>query len=269
MSEAAFAREHIDVLNNKLPLWYQVAQSLRAEIMGRRRDASLRLPTELQIAQQYGVSVVTVRQALKSIEAEGLISRRRRTGTFVNLEALPRRPLKLLGAIEAVFAQQTSEEAELLEKRHVPVPQSLLQYFPDLAEVVLFRRLRKDQGNPVSYAMNYVRPEYGKRITRRQLRTQPMTRVLRDEFGVRVSRIEDTVEARLASPEIAHILQMDLMTPVLFFTGVTIDERDDVVDVACIHYRGDRYKFSVGFDLDVQRSGAIVSAVKSATKRHI
>jgi GntR family transcriptional regulator len=237
------------MLNNNLPLWYQISQSLRSEIMTRRRDSSLRLPTEIQLAQQYGVSIITVRRALKSLEDEGLISRQRRNGTFINPEALRSRPLKLLGAVEAVFSQQTSEESDLLEKKRVPVPGPLLHYFPAAEELMLFRRLRKDEGSPVSYAVNHVLPEYGKRISRQQLRTKPITQILRDELGVRISRIEDTVEARLATPEIAQILQMDVMTPVLLFTGVTFDDKNSVVDVACIHYRGDRYKFSVGFDV--------------------
>lgn len=237
------------MLNSNLPLWYQVSQSLRAEIMAWRGDDSLRLPTEIQLAQQYGVSLITVRRALKSLEDDRLISRQRRNGTFINADALRSRPLKLLGAVEAVFSQQASEESDLLEKKRVPVPGDMLNYFPNNKELMLFRRLRKEQGGPVSYAVNHVLPEYGKSITRRRLRTTSITQVLRDELGVRISRIEDTVEARLATPEIAQILEMDVMTPVLFFTGVTFDDKNSIVDVACIHYRGDRYKFSVGFDV--------------------
>jgi GntR family transcriptional regulator len=117
----------------------------------------------------------------------------------------------------------------------------------------MFRRLRRDKGVPVSYAVNYVLSEMGKRITEKQLRKQPMTKVLRDDLGVNIRRIEDTVEAQLASPELANILQIDLMSPVLFFTGVTYGDESKPVDVACIHYRGDLFKFSVGFDVDAKR----------------
>ena len=238
------------MLNNKLPLWYQIAQSLRSEIVGMRGKSSLRLPTEEQIAKRYGVSIITVRQALKTLEEEGLISRKRRLGTFVNPDALSHRPLKLLGALETVFAQQTSEETDLLEKSRTDVSGWLLDFYTGDQDITLFRRLRKDQGSPVSYAFNYVLSEYGKRVTKKHLRTQPMTKVLRDELGVRISRIEDTVEATLATPEIAAILEMDLMVPILLFTGLTFDNRGKIVDVAKVYYRGDRYKFSVGFNIE-------------------
>jgi GntR family transcriptional regulator len=241
------------VLNQKLPLWYQITQSLRAEIFARAPDAPTRLPTEAEIAEQYGVSIITVRQALKAIEDEGLISRHRRLGTFIVPQAIPRRSLMLLGTLETVFAQQASEESELLEKKRVPVPAALSEHFKGVAEVTMFRRLRRDKGVPVSYAVNYVLSEMGKRITEKQLRKQPMTKVLRDDLGVNIRRIEDTVEAQLASPELANILQIDLMSPVLFFTGVTYGDESKPVDVACIHYRGDLFKFSVGFDVDAKR----------------
>lgn len=68
----SFAPDSI-VLTRKLPLWYQVSQSLRASILGRSPQDPLRLPTEEQLAGHYGVSVLTMRQALKELEDEGLI----------------------------------------------------------------------------------------------------------------------------------------------------------------------------------------------------
>jgi len=102
-----------------LPLWYQLAQSLRAAIVGLDRDGALRLPTEVQIARHYGVSLATVRQALGSLAAEGLISRHRRRGTFVNADALRTRALRVLGSADAVMAQQSSDEVRVLGRTRV------------------------------------------------------------------------------------------------------------------------------------------------------
>ncbi|HWK45351.1 MAG TPA: GntR family transcriptional regulator [Stellaceae bacterium] len=239
------------VLNRKLPLWYQVAQSLRAEILARRFEATNRLPTEIELARQYGVSLITLRQALKTIEEEGLISRHRRLGTFVNPAAFAQRPLELLGAVATVFAQQTTEEMTVLEHGVTRLPADLAAQFGDDAprEVGVIRRLRLDGGVPVGYAINYVLPGLAARILPDQLRSLSMTRILSDSLGVEIKRIENTVEAQLASPEVAHLLATDLMSPILLFTGISHDMTGRVVDIARIHYRGDRYKFSVGFDI--------------------
>ncbi|HZG02448.1 MAG TPA: GntR family transcriptional regulator [Streptomyces sp.] len=239
-------------LNRKLPLWYQVSQSLRASILGRSPDAPLRLPTEEQLAGHYGVSVLTMRQALKELEEEGLITRHRRRGTFIEPSARRGSPVRLLGSVDAIVAQQSGEETTLLGHGAEPVPGELAEYFPDLTEAVVYRRLRRDRetGEPTNWAENLVRPELADRIDLADLARWPMTKVLRDAVGVRISRITDTVAARLADPETAGLLDVPLLSPILHYTGVTYDDDGRVVDVARIHYRGDRFSFSVTVEAD-------------------
>ncbi|WP_432095885.1 GntR family transcriptional regulator [Streptomyces sp. bgisy100] len=235
------------VLNRKLPLWYQVSQSLRASILGRSPQEPLRLPTEDRLAEHYGVSVLTMRQALKELETEGLISRHRRRGTFIEPSAQRGAPVRLLGSVDAIVAQQSGERATVLSHGAVPVPADLAEHFPGLDEVVEYRRLRCEEssGEPTNWAENAVRPELAERIDLADLTRLPMTKVLRDAVGVRISRITDTVEARLADPETARLLNVPLLSPILHYTGVTYDESGRVVDVARIRYRGDRFSFTV------------------------
>jgi GntR family transcriptional regulator len=248
---SAFAPDSL-VLNRKLPLWYQVSQSLRASILGRSPDASLRLPTEEQLAAHYGVSVLTMRQALKELEEEGLISRHRRRGTFIEPGARRSAPRRLLGSIDAIVAQQSGERTTVLGHGPRPVPGELAEHFPDLREVVAYRRLRRDAetGEPTNWAENAVRPEVAAAIGVADLERWPMTKVLRDAVGVRISRITDTVEARLADPETAELLQVPLLSPILHYTGVTYDEDGRVVDVERIRFRGDRFSFTVTVEAD-------------------
>ncbi|UUN26004.1 GntR family transcriptional regulator [Streptomyces sp. FIT100] len=247
----AFAPDSL-VLNRKLPLWYQVSQSLRASILGRRPHDPLRLPTEEQLAEHYGVSVLTMRQALKELESEGLISRHRRRGTFIEPGARRGAPRRLLGSIDAIVAQQSGERTTVLGHGTAPVPGELAEHFTDLDEVVMYRRLRCDgeSGEPTNWAENAVRPDIAAGIDVADLERWPMTKVLRDVVGVRISRVTDTVEARLADPETAELLQVPLLSPILHYTGVTYDDEGRVVDVARIRYRGDRFSFSVTIEAE-------------------
>lgn len=164
----------------KLPLWYRVEQSLRACISRACGAEPLRLPTEAALATHYDVSVATVRRALTGLEAEGLVTRHRRRGTF----AVPLRA----------------------EPRSVP-----------------------DNAVPGHVAA-------------------PVTAVLRDMLGVALARIENVVEATPATPEIAALLDVAPGSPVLLSTNVVRDRDGEVVDVAVIHYRGDRFRFGVSVD---------------------
>ncbi|WP_372352144.1 GntR family transcriptional regulator [Streptomyces sp. KL116D] len=247
----SFAPDSI-VLNRKLPLWYQVSQSLRASILGRSPHDPLRLPTEEQLAGHYGVSVLTMRQALKELEDEGLITRHRRRGTFIEPDVRQSAPVRLLGSVDAIVAQQSGMTTELLDHGPAPVPVAYAELFPGADTVAAYHRLRSDEktGEPTNHARNYVRPELGEQIDLDDLARWPMTKVLRDVVGVRISRITDSVEARLADPETARLLEVPLLSPILHYTGITYDEEGRVLDVAVIHYRGDRFSFTVTLDAD-------------------
>lgn len=234
-------------LNRKLPLWYQVSQSLRASVLGRSPEAPLRLPTEEALAEHYGVSVLTMRQALKELESEGLISRHRRRGTFIKPDARRERTVRLLGSVDAIVAQQSGEDTTLLGHGSQAVPAELAGYFPEMDEAVSYRRLRRDRdsGEPTNWAENLIPTDIAARVDPAALARMPMTKLLRDEVGVRISRITDTIEARLAEPRTAELLQVPLLSPILHYTGVTYEDGGRVVDVARIHYRGDRFSFSL------------------------
>ena len=69
------------------PLYHQLEIALRRSIeAGDFPDG--RLPTEAELGRQYHVSRLTVRSALRRLEEDGLIERRRARGTFVCREAL-------------------------------------------------------------------------------------------------------------------------------------------------------------------------------------
>jgi DNA-binding GntR family transcriptional regulator len=138
----------------------------------------------------------------------------------------------------------------LLEHGRAPVPAEVADHFPDLTEAATYHRLRSDAetGEPTNHARNWVRPELADRIDLDDLVRWPMTKVLRDVVGADISRITDTVEARLADPETARLLEVPLLSPILHYTGVTYDDDGRVLDVAVIHYRGDRFSFTVTLD---------------------
>ena len=238
------------ILSDKLPLWYQVEQNLRSEILTRQFAKTGRLPTEVQLAKHYGVSLITVRGALKSLEEDGMIVRRRRFGTFVRPEVYDHHELKVLGTIETVVAQQASEETQLLERKKIALPEEFKTLFGSVDEVFFFRRLRSKDGMPVSYVLNYVVLEYGSRIRATHLKHSSMTEALRNHAGAKIARMQDIVEARLASPKIAQLLEVHILSPVLYQIAHVYDKSNRLIDLACIYYRADRYKFSVDIRFD-------------------
>ena len=235
----------------QLPLWYQVTEALRARILGRTPEESRRLPTEAQLAEEYGVAVSTVRQALTALEGEGLVTRRRRHGTYISEQAPLHPPLHVLGSVDTILAQQAGDEVCVLRRETVPTPARLAGLF-DVGELVEYQRLRLQDGSALSHAENHLRPEHAEKITAHDLRSAPMTKLLRDNAHVPLARIDNTVEACPAPPHIADLLQIPLAAPVLRSTNRTYDTRGRLVDAALIHYRADRFQYTVSLDLQTR-----------------
>lgn len=236
-------------VDGRLPLWYQVSQSLRAFVAYQRGSELIRLPTEAMLARHYGVSVATVRQALASLEADGLIMRQRRRGTFIKPGSPGSRALRVLGSVDTVLAQQASDEVRLLGRGVEEVPAALREHFPGEREVAVLRRLRFDGREATSYAENFVPVRYSSRISDEDLASMPVTMILRDRLRIPLARIENSVEAQSATPHLAALLSIGPASPILLSANLTYDADGRVVDAAYIHYRGDRFRFSVSVDL--------------------
>ena len=66
-----------------IPLHHQVFRDLSAALDGKEWKPGERMPTERDLANRYGCSLITVRHALGELVREGRIERTRGRGTFV------------------------------------------------------------------------------------------------------------------------------------------------------------------------------------------
>lgn len=64
-------------------VWQQVADMIREDIRAKRLRKGARLPSENELAAQYGVARLTIRRAIQDLTAEGKLTVLRGRGTFV------------------------------------------------------------------------------------------------------------------------------------------------------------------------------------------
>jgi GntR family transcriptional regulator len=237
------------MFSDKLPITYQLAQVIRADIMRGAYPPGSRLPTELQLASDYDVSVITVQRALKTLEAESLIKRYRARGTFV--EQIPAHLISPNSptALETMLSDEFTNETKILEKKIVPTPPQFQQRFKGAERLMIIKRLVILEGQPWSYTTHYVLPELGRKMTTAQLKRYPMFRILREFVGLPLKHVESSLEAVTAPLEISRLLEIDPLAPTLLFTGALYSTNGLLVDMPEIYYRGDRFKFR--FDMDL------------------
>src|SRR5579883_2454220 len=104
----------LDRISRPASLVAQVEQLLR-DALTAGRFVGGRLPTEVELAEQLGVSRETVRRATETLQREGLLVKFRRKGTFTHPPQMPERieaaPSTLLGYLQAAYPARDDEEA--------------------------------------------------------------------------------------------------------------------------------------------------------------
>src|ERR1051326_2205359 len=102
-------------ISSAMPRWYQIAVILRNRILNGRFAAGDRIPSEADLVKEFGVSRMTVRQALDRLANEHLIVRQQGIGTMVT-QNIRSKPLALTGYLEdllILFAQTQVVHVEI------------------------------------------------------------------------------------------------------------------------------------------------------------
>ncbi|MFB6629088.1 GntR family transcriptional regulator [Streptomyces sp. NPDC056362] len=197
-----------------------IADDLRTQITTGHLEAGVRLPSEPRLAAQYKVSTPTLRNALALLQAEGLIEKIHGKGNFV------RRPLRRLTYTGGLLTPDTD--------LHVTIRTTSLRARGDLiallkvpsrAPLTEYLCLTHQGERPHSLARIYVPRE----MTPTEL---PWRRT-------GLAETQDTVTARLPTPEEASALRISLTLPVIEITRVSSDTTGRVVEGALLVLPGD------------------------------
>ncbi|WP_299418018.1 GntR family transcriptional regulator [uncultured Sulfitobacter sp.] len=212
------------------------------------------LPAEQKLAASLGVSRVTVRRALDTIEADGLIARRAGAGTTVC--ARPARPsmaADFTTLMPQVVQMGHETTARLLAFSYGLPPAavaSAMQLAPD-ERVQTAVRLRLVEDQPFSHLTTYVPEHIAQNYTEAELATAPLFSLL-ERSGVQVETADQSVSATLASPEVAGHLGLSVGAPLLSLNRVVRDEQGRGVEYLAALYRPDMFKL----EMTLSRVGA-------------
>ncbi len=103
----------------KTRIYEEVVSQIHDLIQDGRLKPGAQLPSERELAETFKVSRASVREALRALEAEGLVTSRTGTGTFV--AELPMEPL--VAALAAVLSKKKDALADIFEMRRLIEPQ--------------------------------------------------------------------------------------------------------------------------------------------------
>lgn len=229
-------------VNPRVPKYYRVKRQL-LDLTAELSPGSP-VPPERELAEQYGTSRTTVRQALGELVAEGRLLRVQGKGTFV---AGPKvaQSLQLTSYTEDMKAQGLTPTTRMLELGYVTADEAMAERL-DIkigGRVLRIHRLRMADGEPMAIETTHLAARRFPGLRRRLDRHPSLYEALSTAYGVRLAEAEETIETVLATPHDAQLLGVDVGVPLLSLSRHSFDTEGEPVEFVRSLYRGDRYKF--------------------------
>jgi len=232
-----------EALTESRPKWLQIAAALRSEIETMANEGQSRLPTESILSERFGVSLMTLRQALGVLEAEGLIERRPRHGTTITARAKQPRHIYMLGKVSDVFEQQKTDSTRVVSSKSVKTPALLAELFPGQEKVRRLIRSRSIDGQPCNYAVNHIREDVAQALDLNLLESMSVSEAISKHTAFEIEQMDQEISAQVADPSLARQLAIEPLDAVIILTGTGYDAARQVLDVARIAYRADMTRF--------------------------
>jgi len=234
--------------DSSIPLYYQLATLIRQKIVTSDYLAGDQLPPESKMVEDYGVSRMTVRQAMANLEEEGLIRRERGRGTFVTEQSpVISGDLELDRSIGDLISMGMSTSVELLELEEVTATEEEARDLkvPLGSPIIRCKRLRFYGDEPYCYIVNHVTPSIGRRIKEENWHRGSVLKFIEEELDVPLRLAKQRLRATLADAGLARWLQVRIGAPLLLVDYHIRTDEDRPVEMAELYYRSDIYSFTL------------------------
>ncbi len=245
-------RDPVHLVDGVVPKHQQLRSILTELVTTQLRPGDM-LPSERQLCADYGVSRITVREALGSLVSDGLLVRSQGKGTFV-AHRPARSPLHIASFSEDMRRMGLEPSTVVLSVTRETPPAETLQRLglPPQSPGYHVRRLRLADRVPMSVDDAWYGAGLLPGLDEVDLQSS-LYEVLARRYGRPIDHAEQTVGAGLAGTELGRLLGIPGTGPVLRFDRVSYS-RGDAVEHARSWYRADRYELYMGLDNDTPLS---------------
>lgn len=201
--------------------WGIVARDITQRIEQKEFAPGTQLPSENELAEAYGVSRITIRQALSSLAAEGFVERIQGSGTFVS-ETL--RVIQHDLAIAEPWRDRLNNSGskalskQLFDEPSKPAPVGLLSDLgvdPATISDRYFKRLQLVNDKPIGLSETWMAKKLAPGIEDSPLSHASVSETLSANFNLRASKVDSFVYAMSAIGTLAETLQCSQESPLI------------------------------------------------------
>ncbi len=230
------------------PLYRQAAEHLRRAIARGVVRVGTALPTEADLALGFGVSLITLRQALRELEADGLIRKRPAKAALVVADRPGRPSASSLNSLADIVANTRDARLEIAGYgvRRSALAARCFGLDPRASLACLRGRLLAGCG-PIAAITTFFPPAIGARLRREDFDDVVVFRSVERHLGIQLAGARITVRAEIADKSLAKMLDTTVGAPVLVNQMLYCGPDNEPVELTIAQHRADRY--SLTYDL--------------------
>ena len=226
------------------PLYLQIKTVIAQRIQEGDYLPLERLPSESELIKVFGVSRITVRQALRDLHGEGLVFSVQGKGTFVSKPKAIQNVQRLQGFGEAMVPQGYEITTSVISVQEARPPQEVAEALgikqSDL--VIELKRVRNLNREPISIDHSFYPLEIGRLLMGKDL-SQDIFPMMENEFNIALSYAELRIQATLADTDEVRYLDYPADSPVLKIRRLVFIETSQPVAIEILSYRGDTFRY--------------------------
>lgn len=236
-----------------VPVYHQIRNKIQEWIASKEYDLGEQIPSETELAKMFAVTRMTVRQALGLLIQDGLLKRRRGSGTFVTTDAalVGRLGLDCTGFMDELFYQTSKSKTVSVKIEKVPTPRSVKEKLKTEApEVYRVERVRTLNDRIFAFTVNYLPEQVGKRIEEKALYEKPMLKILEGDLNIEFDEALQTIEATFSDQYVSDRMEIQSGSSILLVERIMYDAGKTPFELVQTYYRGDSYKYVVRLKID-------------------
>ncbi|TAL29750.1 MAG: GntR family transcriptional regulator [Spirochaetes bacterium] len=213
-------QELLQEINTPLPAYYRLQEALRRKIEDGLWKPGEAIPSERLIAEEYRISIGTVKKAVGNLAGEGYLHRVQGKGTFVGGSTLKRGSLRYYRMVREFNDEVADLEVKLLGIREVPGFDPANRYLgiPGSARLFELTRLFLSGGAPVVYSISYLPKKLFKDLDRMpagRLEKSTLYETIEQNYGLPTIRNHELYGAAPADARTAGLLKIAEGEPLL------------------------------------------------------
>jgi GntR family transcriptional regulator len=228
-----------------IPAYKKIQDAIAKRIESGELKLGDAVDSERILAKLHGVSLMTARHALVALEREGLVERRRGSGTFV---APPKIHFnKLMSFTEQLAGRGLTATSKVVACKIVGDEPEIAARLalPSSSKLIKIERLRYGANEPFALETCYLSADEFGGLDQASLARSSLFTRLEHDYGVEIAHADEDIDATIADPTLARVLAIPRQHPVLRIRQTIYSTKGKPITYVLGLYRADRHMLRI------------------------